>query len=146
MRITCLDVDIIQRWFVSYADPLWRCINSCQGWDAIVILNEGQGHRTKKSLYTPLVGLSSQRDGYCLNSFWNNRAFLIFMIKTAWLEWSFVHSFIHPCISLSICSLFLPHFISSHQSKPSRRILSFSSPFLLHWSLSRILLSCWCSH
>ena len=36
--------------------------SSCQVWDAVVTLDEGQGHQTKKRLYTPLVGLSSQQN------------------------------------------------------------------------------------
>ena len=38
--------------------------------DAVVTLNEGQGHRTEEKIYRPWLGFSSNKpDGHCLNSF-----------------------------------------------------------------------------
>ena len=53
---------------------------NCQVWDAVVTLSEGQGHQAGKD-YVDLQSdyLHSELDGHCLNRFWNNGTFIIFM-------------------------------------------------------------------
>ena len=43
-----------------------KVLKKCQLGSAVVTLSEGQGHRTQKILYRPLVGLSSQETWWLL--------------------------------------------------------------------------------